>query len=62
MVSYYDRCMSGVPRPTWSSGVNNCFKGHLLLNYRLDLTKLGRNDPYIALFNICSNGFGPLHI
>ena len=26
------------------------------------LTKLGRNDPYMALFNNCSNGSGPLHI
>ena len=25
-------------------------------------TKLGRNDPYIALFNNCSSGSGPLHI
>ena len=25
-------------------------------------TKLGRMDPFIALFNNCSNGFGPLHI
>ena len=26
------------------------------------LTKHGRNDPYMALFNDCSNGSGPLHI
>ena len=26
------------------------------------LTKLGRNDPYMALFKNCSNGSGPLHI
>ena len=25
-------------------------------------TKLGRNDPYMSLFNICSNGYGLLHI
>ena len=25
------------------------------------LTKLGMNDPYIALFNNCSNGSSPLH-
>ena len=24
----------------------------------LDFTKLGRDDPYMALFNNCSNGFG----
>ena len=42
--------------------VNNCFKEHLLLNYWLDLTKLGRYDPYMALFNNCSDGSGQLHI
>ena len=26
------------------------------------LTKLGRNNPYMALLNNCSNGSGPLHI
>ena len=26
------------------------------------LTKLGRNDPNMTLFNNCLNGFGPLHI
>ena len=26
------------------------------------LTKLGRNEPYMALFKNCSNGFGLLHI
>ena len=35
--SYCDRCMSGVLRAAWSLGANNCFKGHLLLNYWLDL-------------------------
>ena len=25
-------------------------------------TKLGGNDPYMALFNNCTNGCGPLHI
>ena len=44
MVSYCDRWMSVVRLA--SSVVNNCFKGHLLLNYWLDLTKLGKNDPY----------------
>ena len=24
--------------------------------------KLGRNNPYMALSNNCSNGYGPLHI
>ena len=48
MVSYCDRWMSVVRRP--SCVVNNCFKRLLLLNYWLDLTKLGRNDPYMTLF------------
>ena len=26
------------------------------------LTCFVKNDPYMALLNICSNGFGPLHI
>ena len=26
------------------------------------LTKLGRNDPYMVLFNNCANGYGPLHV
>ena len=26
------------------------------------LTKLGRNDPHMALFNNSSNGSGPVHI
>ena len=25
-------------------------------------TKLGRNNPYMALSNNCSNGYGSLHI
>ena len=60
MVSYCDRWMSNGRRV--SSVVNNFFKGHLLLNYWLDLTKLGRNDPNMILFINCSNGSGPLHI
>ena len=32
-----------------SSVINNCFKGHILLNYCWILTKLGRNYPYMAL-------------
>ena len=43
MVSYCDRCISVVSR---------AFKGHLLLNYWLVFTKLGRNDPYMALLII----------
>ena len=45
----------------WSSIVNNYFKGHLL-NYWLDFYQTFRNDHYIALFNNCSNRYGPLHI
>ena len=41
-----------------SSVVNICFKGHLLGF----LTKLGRTDPYMVLFNKCSNDSSPLHI
>ena len=47
-VSYCDHWMSVVRRVL--SVVNNCFKRHLLLNYWLTLTKLGRNDPYMTLF------------
>ena len=38
----------------WSQSgiINNWFH----LTYSLDLTELGRTDPYIALFNNCSNG------
>ena len=25
-------------------------------------TKLGNNDPYMSLFNNCSNGYGLMHI
>ena len=41
--------------------VNNCFK---VLSYTTGwiLTKLARNDPYVALFNNCSNGSGPVYI
>ena len=42
--------------------VNHCFERHLLLNHLLDLTKLGRFGPYMALFNDCLSGSGPLLI
>ena len=29
------------------------FSAHLLLNYQLDLTKLGKNGPYMALLVHC---------
>ena len=44
----------------WSSFVNNCFKGHLTTGWFW--TKLRRNDPFMALFNYCSNGLTLLHI
>ena len=34
----------------------------LLLNYWLDFDQTWQNDPYLALFNNCSKGLGPLHI
>ena len=40
--------------------VNNCFKGHL--NYFFDFDQFPGNDPFMALFNKCSNGSGLLHI
>ena len=42
--------------------VNNCFKRHLLLNYSLDFDQTWQEWSYMALFNNCSNGSGPLHI
>ena len=29
--------------------INNCFKGHLFLNYLLDFDETGRNDLSVAL-------------
>ena len=55
------RRSSSVVCHVWSV-VINYFKGHLLLNYWLNLDKLGRNDPYLTLLNNCSNGSSPLHI
>ena len=60
MVSYCDRWMSVVCRLSClqtiaSKDISSKTAGWVL-------TKLGRNDPYLALFNNCSNGSGPLHI
>ena len=57
MMSYCDRCMSGIPRPTSTIALKGIY-----LTTGWIWTKLGRNDPYIALLNNCSNGSGPLHI
>ena len=45
-----------------SSVVNNCFKGSSPSTAGWIFTKLGSNKSYMALFNNCSNGYGPLHI
>ena len=60
MVSYCDRCMSGVTRGRPESTIAS--KDISSLTTGSIWTKLGRNDPYIAAFNICSNGFRPLRI
>ena len=60
-VSYCDHWMSVLH--CVSCIVNNWFKGHLLLNYWLDFDQTWQElSLYIALFNNCPNGFGPLHI
>ena len=60
MVSYCDRSMSGVPRGRQASTIAS--KDISSITTGWIWTKLGEKDPYIALFNNCSNGFGPLHI
>ena len=55
MVSYCDHCMSVVGCA--KSVVNNCLK-----RISSQLTKLGRNDPYMAFLNNCPNGSDLLHI
>ena len=52
MVSYCYWCMSGVPHPAWSSGANNCFKGHLLLNSVLFTLKKLAILPHLIFDNI----------
>ena len=62
MVSYCDRWIPGVSsrRPvSWSTIASKDISS---LTTGWIWTKLGRNDPYMALFNNCSNGSGPLHI
>ena len=39
----------------WPCFVNNCFKNLSFYNTVWRFTQLGRNDPYMALFNMCSN-------
>ena len=60
-MSYCDHWMSVLH--CVSCIVNNWFKGHLLLNYWLDFDQTWQElSLYMAPFNNCSNGFGPLHI
>ena len=58
MVSYCDRWMSVVRRPSSTIALKDISP----LTTGWILTKLGRYDPYIALLENCSNGFGLLHI
>ena len=60
MVSYCDRCLSGVPRGRPASTIASKDISRITTDWIW--TKLGRNHPYIAFFNNCSNAFGPLHI
>ena len=58
MVSYCDHWMSVVCRASSTiatKDISSQITGWIL-------TKLGRNDPHMALFKNCSNGSGPIHI
>ena len=57
MVSYCDRWMSVVCCPSLIFASND----NISLTTGWSLTKLGKNDPYMALFENCSNGSGLSH-